>query len=208
MASPGNKRVPRFYRQTMDFTCGAACLLMALNFFEPAFALTPENEVDIWREGNLIPAMGMGRYGIALILLRRQCTVRILSTTADFEFSSRIRARLGDNQYSQFRLLAQERMHRAKMLGLKEQTVSDITVRDLDAVKRGSLVFLLTDASVLGDETAPHWILIYGMDHEKLYFHNPLASEGGTAWPLTALENLSGFAGEEVMIEASPISYS
>lgn len=43
-----------FYRQRLDFTCGAASLMMAMKYFDPSLKLTKSLEIDIWRETNLV----------------------------------------------------------------------------------------------------------------------------------------------------------
>jgi hypothetical protein len=43
-----------FYRQRFEFTCGAACLMMAMKYFDPSLKLTKDLEIDIWREANLV----------------------------------------------------------------------------------------------------------------------------------------------------------
>jgi hypothetical protein len=43
-----------FHTQTERFTCGAACLMMAMKYFNPGLKLTRDLEIDIWREANLV----------------------------------------------------------------------------------------------------------------------------------------------------------
>ena len=43
-------RPPPYYRQTLEFTCGPACLLMALGWADPDFHPSRVAEVQLWRE--------------------------------------------------------------------------------------------------------------------------------------------------------------
>jgi hypothetical protein len=63
-------RVP-FHRQSFDFTCGPASLIMVMRYFDPGLAPGRELEIDIWREANLIEAYATSHYGLALAAYRR-----------------------------------------------------------------------------------------------------------------------------------------
>jgi predicted double-glycine peptidase len=36
-----------FYRQRFEFTCGEACLMTAMKYFDPSLKLTKDLEIDI-----------------------------------------------------------------------------------------------------------------------------------------------------------------
>ena len=76
--NPGHdqrRHVP-FYRQTTDFTCGPACLLMAMGALQPERQLTRREELRLWREATTIymtaghggcsPGPGAGRLAARL----------------------------------------------------------------------------------------------------------------------------------------------
>jgi len=194
----GVRPIP-FYSQSFDFTCGSACSLMVLSYFLGT-GMSREMEIDIWREGNLVPAMGMGRYGIAFVLLKRNLTVKVWSSTTDFEFLPRIRSRLSESQFSAFLLLASERRKRAIEMGLIEKNTM-FTIQDVvDVVRADGVPLILTDAAMLGDEKAPHWVLVNDVD-DMITIHNPIA-KAPTIVGLQEFEHLCGFEGDRVMIAA------
>ena len=43
-----------YYPQTLDFTCGSACLMMAQKYFYPDIHLNRVNEINLWREATLV----------------------------------------------------------------------------------------------------------------------------------------------------------
>lgn len=194
-----------FYSQTMDFTCGAACALMVLGYFDSTFPLTRESEMDVWREGNLFPAMGMGRYGIAFVLLRRGLRVHTVSSTSQFEFVSRIRQRIGEGQFRTFSMLAEERKERALRMGLIE-TVGEFTAQDVRViVKEGGIPVILTDAASLGDESAPHWVVVNEITADEVVIHNPLA-RGPCSIASSKFDKMAGFEGDRVLIAVTSCS--
>ena len=60
-----------FYRQSYDFTCGPACMIMAMKAFDPAIKPARELEIDLWREANLIEAYATSHHGLAMAAHRR-----------------------------------------------------------------------------------------------------------------------------------------
>ena len=67
-------RVPH-YRQTLDFTCGAACLMMAMKALDKRLKLDRRLELRLWREATTIFMTsghgGCGPHGLALAAWRR-----------------------------------------------------------------------------------------------------------------------------------------
>src|SRR3546814_3112312 len=51
--APTAPQVP-YYHQTTDFTCGPACLLMAMAALVPGRQMAPSDELRIWREATTI----------------------------------------------------------------------------------------------------------------------------------------------------------
>ena len=189
-----------FYRQTMDFTCGAACLVMVLSFFDSGFVMGRDSEMDLWREGTSVLALGMGRYGLSLPLLRRDCTVKIRTNVKGIEFLERISRRLGPHEMSIFREIYMERKDRAIRMGLVEEETQDFGEKEiLEAFNEGKVPVLLTDASALGDDEAPHWIVITGIEDNMLYFNNPLDRKESVL-PLSELKRINGFHGEKILL--------
>ena len=67
-------KVP-YYPQTTDFTCGPACLLMAMGALQPARVLERREELQIWREATTVFMTsghgGCSPQGLALAAWRR-----------------------------------------------------------------------------------------------------------------------------------------
>ena len=76
----GVRRDPVYF-QTLDFTCGPAALITAMNELEPSYTPSRLEELNIWREANLVfmgePPAGCGPYGLARAALRRGFEVEI-----------------------------------------------------------------------------------------------------------------------------------
>ncbi len=191
-----------FYRQTLDFTCGAACLVMALSFFDRTFRMSRDEEIDLWREATSVEVLGIGRYGLSLPLLRHGYSVEISTNVEGPEFLARIKKRLGEDRMKTFHELYRERMERAIALGLVENRKEEVKLSDIsETLSADGLPVLLSDAGPLGDDEAPHWIVVTGIDDESIHFNNPLA-ESGSSLPLSDFKKINGFRGEQTLVSA------
>src|SRR3989344_3969121 len=67
-----------FYRQSTDFTCDPACLMMALKYFFPRTKFSQELEFDIWREAYGIGIPGCMPQGLAFSALLRNLKAALI----------------------------------------------------------------------------------------------------------------------------------
>ncbi|HAQ00126.1 MAG TPA: ribosomal-protein-alanine acetyltransferase, partial [Rhodospirillum rubrum] len=69
-----SSRVP-LYHQTLEFTCGSACLMMAMHALDSRQPMTRSHEIRLWREATTIFMAsghgGCGPHGLALAAHRR-----------------------------------------------------------------------------------------------------------------------------------------
>lgn len=190
-----------FYRQTMDFTCGSACIIMALSHFDSGFSLDRNSEIDLWREGSSILVLGMGRYGISFPFLSRGYNVEVLANLDNIEFLARIEKRLDGRGMEVFRSLYNERKDRVLKMGLVEKRIDKITLDSVrSTIRRGGIPILLTDASELDDDKAPHWVVVTGVRDGHFSLNNPLDASGGRELPESDFDRIAGFLGEEVLV--------
>ena len=190
-----------FYRQTLDFTCGAACIIMTISHFDPDFPLDRNSEIDIWREGTSVIALGMGRYGLSFPFLKRGFNVEVLTTTDNIDFLDRIEQRLNPRQMEHFRKIYGERKERALELGLVEKMSRQITIETVvRTLERGGIPIMLTDAKELDDDKAPHWVVVTGASDGWFSINNPLDERGNRRFPAADFERICGFDGERTVV--------
>lgn len=190
-----------FYRQTLDFTCGAACIIMTLSHFNPEFPLDRKSEIDIWREGTSVLALGMGRYGLSFPFLKRGFNVEVLTTTDGIDFLDRIEKRLNPRQMEHFRNIYGERKERVQELGLVENISGKITIETAArTLGRGGIPIMLTDAKELDDDEAPHWVVVTGASDGWFSINNPLDERGNRRFPAADFERICGFDGERTVV--------
>lgn len=164
-----------FYAQTLEFTCGAACLMMAMQALDrdrPVFDRTLE--IRLWREATTIYMTsghgGCGPHGLALAARRRGYAAEIHVSDGGPLFLNSVRA---EKKKEVLRLVHQEMVAECIEAGVP------ITVKavDVDELCRryaeGEMVLVLTSQWRIHGEKVPHWVIISGVDGERIYAHDP-----------------------------------
>ncbi len=165
---------PRYYRQTTEFTCGPACLLMAMHDIDPSSPMSRRAELQIWREATTI-FMGSGHggcspHGLALAALRRgfRCTLYINDSGTPFIDSVR----------SVQKRQLMEVVHRDFEDQLREHQ-ADIRIASLDKAQLTELlnkhqhIVALISTWALDRQRAPHWVYVYRSDADTVYINDP-----------------------------------
>lgn len=165
---------PAYYAQTTEFTCGAACLMMALRARRPDFPLDPITEVRLWRAATTV-FMGTGLggcepQGMAVALAEAGLPVA-LWTSQPGPFMLRT---LQNPEKRRVMALAQEDFRaRIDALGVPV-TVGTLTVARLaEWLAGGALAVLLISGNRMLGRQEPHWVLAWGADADHVFVHDP-----------------------------------
>jgi len=163
-----------YYAQTLDFTCGPACLMMALKHFRPESELTRALEMTLWKEATLIfMAAGFGGadgYGLALSAINRglRCWMVMSMDSTPMLMSVRI-----PKKRDVMRVVHGDMKRRARRAGLGsafyEYTIDEI----ISALHRGMLPIVMISTYRLTGDRVPHWVVVTGFDRNNVYIHDP-----------------------------------
>lgn len=168
-------RVP-FYKQTLDFSCGPACLLMALKAHDAATPHTFQLELDLWREATIGAVPATMPQGLALAAWRRGFSARFIVSSTRPPFESRIRARMLAGAWSEaLDRVWDDLWSRTRDAGVPHE-VRPVTVDDVaSALAQGEVAIFLTDAADFGDpDHVPHWVVAGERAGKDFVIHNPL----------------------------------
>jgi len=163
-----------YFPQSQEFTCGPACLMMALAHFQPNYRWDAVEEIRIWRESTTIFMLsgpgGCGPLGLALAAQRRGLHVKVLLSHEGplFLDSARSPAK-------------REVMELAQTDFRQRIETSDIPVeyRSLDlndlreTLARGGLALVLISAFQMLGVKVPHWVLVIGDTGTHFVIHDP-----------------------------------
>jgi ribosomal protein S18 acetylase RimI-like enzyme len=166
------------YRQTLEFTCGPAALMMAMKALNRRLRLDRRLELNLWRESTTIFMTsghgGCAPHGLALAAWRRGFAVELFVNDERPPFLDTVRT---PDKKEVMRLVHQE--------FLDEIRRTDITVHrhplsadELSArVAAGAIpLVLISQYRIYGDKE-PHWIIVSGCDQRFIYAHDPYISE-------------------------------
>ncbi|WP_027854260.1 peptidase C39 family protein [Marinobacterium litorale] len=164
----------RYYEQTTPFTCGPACLLMALGRLDPEREMSRTEELRIWREATTVYMTsghgGCSPHGLALSAWRRGVDVSLFVTPSGTPFIDSVR----DPE----KKTVIELVHADYLAELEETDVA-LNERELPPVE---LLAALADGAVgitlistwrLNRNRAPHWVMITGADERYIYISDP-----------------------------------
>ena len=175
-AAPRN--IP-FYPQSMAFTCGPACLIMAMQAHSESHEVVPDHarrrlEIQLWREATTIFMTsghgGCSPQGLALSAWRNGFGVELIISQTTPLFLDGVR-KLEKKQVIQL-------VHDDFMAQI-QQTKMQIRHQALDikalkaAIKRGGVPLILISSYRFNRSKAPHWVVLASADEHFIYLHDP-----------------------------------
>ncbi|MEZ5583381.1 MAG: GNAT family N-acetyltransferase/peptidase C39 family protein [Candidatus Competibacteraceae bacterium] len=166
-------KVP-YYQQTLDFTCGPACLMMAMKTLDPALELNRTLELRLWRESTTIFMNtghgGCGPYGMALSAYRRGFDLEIYVNETDVFLVDSVRSA---EKKEVMRLVQDDFIAEIERLPIALHQGS-LGVDDLQAkFETGGIPVVLISSYRIYGERFPHWLVITGFDEHYIYAHDP-----------------------------------
>lgn len=177
---PELARVP-YYRQTLDFTCGPASLMMAMKALQPELELSRALELRIWRESTTVFMTsghgGCGPYGLALSAFRRGFGVEVFVNDEGALFITSVR----DPEKREVMQIVQEDFL-AELRSLPVRVVHGaLSANELQAhLEQAGIPVVLISSYRMYREKFPHWIVVTGYDDHYFYLHDPYVdSEAG-----------------------------
>jgi ribosomal protein S18 acetylase RimI-like enzyme/predicted double-glycine peptidase len=170
--APAPARQVPYYQQTTEFTCGAACLLMAMAAIDPNRSMTRSEEIQLWREATTVFMTaghgGCSPQGMALAAWQRGFDVRLEVSHEGSLFLHGVRSpekkaimRLVEEGFA--KQLSETRVHQ----------VLSSTLNIRAALEAGFKPVVLISSYRFTRLKAPHWVLITGCDEEFVYLHDP-----------------------------------
>ncbi|HJV01404.1 MAG TPA: GNAT family N-acetyltransferase/peptidase C39 family protein [Burkholderiaceae bacterium] len=170
---PELARAP-YYRQTLGFTCGSSCLMMAMKAFQPGLELNRTLELQLWREATTIFMTaghgGCGPHGLALAARRRGFPCAIYVNGHGILFQDSVRSA---EKREVIRLVQEDFMRQAAESRIPTHYRFAGAAELLQCYAAGGIALVLISTYRLTRERAPHWVIITGCDDHFFYIHDP-----------------------------------
>jgi ribosomal protein S18 acetylase RimI-like enzyme len=174
---PVPKTAPPYVHQTTEFTCGPACVMMALAWadrtFKPAAAAL---EFQLWREATTIFASsgpgGCEPYGMALALKRRGLLPEVYVSHPGPYFLDAVKSaeRRRVMQVTQL-----DFQHQAEALAIPTHLTPVNESVLMAAFDAGNVAIVLVSGYHMVPRGKPHWIFAFGRDGRRVLMHDPAA---------------------------------
>lgn len=163
-----------YYQQGTEFTCGPACLLMAMKTFDPKTEMNLSQELDIWREATTIFMTsghgGCGPRGLALAAHRRGLKPEVYLSHSNVLFLDSVRSpekkkiiTLVQKDFEKKIIDKKIKVHKKRM-----------TLQDLkEGLKKGAIALVLISTYRFDRNRTPHWVIVTAYDDNFVYIHDP-----------------------------------
>jgi ribosomal protein S18 acetylase RimI-like enzyme len=178
---------PPYFHQTTEFTCGPACIMMALAWADRKFKPAPAFEFQLWREATTIfMSSGPGGcepYGMAVALKRHGLAPEVYVSRPGPYFLETAKS-ADKRRVMQVTQLAFEREAKALDIPTHLTPVSEsVLMRAFDA---GSVVIVLVSGYHMVPRGRPHWVFAFGRNGRHVLMHDPAAIRDDQGMPAAA----------------------
>lgn len=163
-----------YYAQTLDFTCGSACVMMALKFFRPKQELTRTMEMRIWKEATLVFMMsgmaGTDPYGLSLSCVDRGLSCRVMIS---LDFTPMLKSVRTPKKREIMKVVHNDMKRQARKSGV-QRIICDYGIEEIvSAIYRKLVPIALISTYRLTGDQVPHWVVVTGFDKDNVYIHDP-----------------------------------
>src|SRR5437763_3085157 len=172
----GLETPPPYFHQTTEFTCGPACVMMALAWAGAAPRPGPALELKLWREATTIfmssGAGGCEPYGLAVSLRRHGLYPEIHVSQPGPYFLDTVQA---EDKRRVMRLAQQEFVREARALDIPSHEVPLAESALIAAFDQGAVAIVLAAGYHMVRRAVPHWVFAFGHEGHYILVHDPAA---------------------------------
>jgi len=206
--SPRLRDAPPYFHQTTEFTCGPACMMMALAWADPAYRPTAGDEFKLWREATTIfmtsgPG-GCEPYGVAVTLKRHGLAPEIFVSRPGPYFLDTVRQ---EDKRRVMRLAQEEFRREAEQLKIPIRLAPLAESALIETFDKGAAAIVLVSGYRMVRRNVPHWVFAFGRDGQHILVHDPAAprdAHGNAAGqetfavPLSEFDRMARFGRDEL----------
>lgn len=174
-----------YYAQTSEFSCGPACVLMILKYFDPGLKINRSLEFEVWRQCNMIGVKGADPFGLSVPLLDHDYNLYLLTQarkTVDPDlWKSKWREHVtimpADVDLAVFGV--KENKKRALERGLNAAYGKVTVHRIAKHFQEGFIPLALVHMGVVHQLDIPHWVVVTYVGDSHVTFNDPCLPKGG-----------------------------
>jgi ABC-type bacteriocin/lantibiotic exporter with double-glycine peptidase domain len=160
-----------YFQQTRSATCGPACLMMVMKYWNPSLEFSRKFEVQLWRKSySLFLFGGTFQFGLAAA-----------ATTLGFQTEMYQKLRFSDGypRFSQLaRLVESIVSHNSRRLHIPIHYGQENLVIIGDALRQSIPAIVFINLHPVLGENVFHWVVVTGLDEQKVYINDPYVPRG------------------------------
>jgi ribosomal protein S18 acetylase RimI-like enzyme len=172
----GLDRAPPYFHQTTEFTCGPACVMMALAWADPSLRPTPALEFRLWREATTIfmssSVGGCDPYGVAVTLRRHGLEPEIHVSRPGPYFLDGVRS---PDRRRVMRLAQDDFRQEAEAVGIPIHLARLSESGLMEALDSDAVAIVLVSGYRMLRRNVPHWVFAFGREGRHVLVHDPAA---------------------------------
>jgi hypothetical protein len=168
----------KIYKQSNEYTGGAASLMMVLNNLDCSYPLTKEKEFDIWQRSALLPVRATCIYGLAKVAQDKNLSIKVIVgkkdySYPDYRFKSYTLREIEDASFS-----SSKQYKEAKDQGIQIEE-RDITIKDIkSSMKKDMQVIVRLNAQIFrGGKPSSHFFPVFSYENSKFLIVDPKKGE-------------------------------
>lgn len=163
-----------YYQQTLDFTCGPAALMMAMEVHDAQLELTRELEIRLWRESTTVFMTsghgGCGPYGLALAAYHRGFGVEVYVNDEGALFVDSVRS---EEKKEVIRLVQADFLAEIEHADIPVVYMRLSVAQLKEKFDAGGIPIVLISSYRIYKEKFPHWVVVTGFSDRYIYVHDP-----------------------------------
>lgn len=163
-----------YHSQSLDFTCGPACVMMTLRYFYPQVEISRALEMALWKEATMIfMASGFGgtdAYGLTLSLANRGLSCRVIIS---MESTPMLRSVRILKKREVMKVVHNDMKRKARRAGVTTAIYEYGIDEIVSALHRGMVPIAMISTYRLTGDRVPHWVIVTGFDNDHVYIHDP-----------------------------------
>jgi ribosomal protein S18 acetylase RimI-like enzyme len=176
LVSPALRHAPPYFHQTTEFTCGPACIMMALAWADRTFKPAPVVEFALWRQATtIVSGFGPGGcepFGMTVTLKRHGLSPELHVSRAGYYFLDTVKS---IEQRRVMEIVQAEFQREARALDIPTHLAPVRESVLMDAFDAGGVAIVLVSGYHMIPRGRPHWIFAFGREGRQVLMHDPAA---------------------------------
>ena len=177
-----------FYEQSLEFTCGAASLMMAMKALRPEIEMIRQVELRIWREATTIFMTsghgGCGPYGLALAAANRHFHAEVYVSDEGIHLMDSVRNK---QKKEVMRLVQEDMQQQLRTLNVPIHHCSVSCSEIETCLGRGGIPLVLISSWQIYKAKVPHWVVVTGSDDSFIYVNDPFVDRDEGETPIDSI---------------------